>query len=113
MSTYPRYSWPNEYDPKRPDETDVFGADFAKRLEPGETISEASIVCCRKDDTTETAVAGMVVGDVTTAGSTVSSRIAGGDDGVTYSLIFEVRTSAGRTLQSVRDLPVARRWGDV
>jgi hypothetical protein len=107
-----RYVWPDPFDPKRPNEIDAFGCDFKRRLATAETLSTATVKVCLQGDALETAIPAMLVGASAISGSLVSQRIGAGDDGVTYTLIFAATTSASRSIEGVRDLPVARRWDE-
>lgn len=96
------------FDPKRPTEVETFGADFANLLATGETISSCSCVVCLASDSTEADIAAMKTGAATISDTRVSQTITGGTDTVLYTVIFTAVTSAGQTLQLMRDLPVTR-----
>lgn len=96
------------FDAKRPDEVEVFAFDFRRMLAATETIVTKSVKAVRSDDTTEASVAGMVTGAATEASGIVSQLVAGGTDGVTYTLLCTVTTTQGQTLVAQRDLPVER-----
>lgn len=93
---------------KRPGETELFSADFARLLASGETISTGSCKVCLATDPSEADIAAMKSGSATVSGAKVTQLITGGTSGVTYTIIFEAVTSAGQTLQVTRDLPVVR-----
>ncbi len=97
------------FDAKRPDEVEVFAFDFRRMLATGETIVTKSVKAVLADDATEASVAGMVTGPATESGGVVSQLVAGGTDGVTYTLLCTVTTSpSGQTLVAQRDLPIVR-----
>jgi hypothetical protein len=101
MSTTP-------FDPKRPTETELFAADFARLLGTGETLSTCSCKVVLADDAAETDIVAMKTGSASITGTKVVQKVTGGTDGVTYMLIFQAVTSAGQTLDLTRDLPVQR-----
>ncbi len=96
------------FDPKRPDEVEVFAFDFRRLLATGETIVTKSVKAVLSDDETEAAIPAMVSGPAGEDGGVVSQLIAGGDDGQTYTLLCTVTTSQGQTLVAQRDLAVTR-----
>lgn len=96
------------FDPKRPTETELFAADFARLLGTGETISTCDCDIVLASDSTEADIAAMKTGAASITGTKVVQKVTGGTDGVTYTLIFTAVTSAGQTLQLTRDLPVIR-----
>ncbi len=96
------------FDPKRPDEVEVFAFDFARVLSAGESISTAVVKAVQADDATEASVPGMVSGTAGVDGAIVSQLVAGGTDGVTYTLLCTITTHQGQTIVAQRDLPVQR-----
>lgn len=112
MTAVCRYVWPQPFDPKRPDEVDVFGCDFSRRLNTGETISAGAVSIVLRDDPLEVDIPAMLFGPASVVGNIVSQRVVGGIDATWYSLIFSAITSSGRALEAVRDFPVAMRWGE-
>jgi len=96
------------FDPKRPDEVEVFAFDFSRLLASGETISTKSVKSVLSTDSSEVSVPGMVTGTATESAGVVSQLVGGGTDGVTYTLLCTVTTSQGQTLVAQRDLPIER-----
>lgn len=96
------------FDPKRPDETELFAADFARLLGSGETLSTATCKVILADDATETDIGAMKSGSTTVNGTRALQRITGGTDGLIYTVIFTVTTSQSQTLVESRDLPIRR-----
>jgi hypothetical protein len=96
------------FDPKRPTETELFSADFARLLSTGETLSTGACKVVLADDGTETDIAAMKSGSASINGTKVVQKVTGGTDGVRYTVIFTATTSAGQTLELTRDLPVQR-----
>lgn len=96
------------FDPKRPDEVEVFAWNFARALASGETLETASVRAVLADDASEAAIPAMVSGGAGIAGAVVSQLVGGGTDGTTYTLLCTVTTSQGQTLVAQRDLLVQR-----
>lgn len=96
------------FDPKRPDEVEVFAWDFSRALATGETLAAASVKVVLADDAAEVAIPAMVSGAAGIDGAVVSQLVAGGTDGATYTLLCTVTTSQGQTLVAQRDLLVQR-----
>lgn len=96
------------FDPKRPDEVEVFAWNFARALSAGETLAAAAVKAVLADDASEAAIPAMVTGSAGIDGAVVSQLVAGGTDGTTYTLLYTVTTSQGQTLVAQRDLLVQR-----
>lgn len=93
---------------KRPDETELFSADFERLLAIGETLTTAACKVTLASDSTEADIAAMKSGSAAVNGTKVVQKVTGGTDGTLYTLIFTATTSLGQTLVESRDLPVQR-----
>lgn len=78
-------------------ESRVYGFDFNRLLEPGETLVSA-IFAIAVVEGADPAAAAMLVGSATTSGSFARQRIAAGVQAVLYQVTATAVTSAGNTL---------------
>jgi hypothetical protein len=87
-------------------ESRVYGFDFTRLLEAGETITSAAFAATVVAGTDPTPGA-IVVGSADVAGPVCRQRLAGGLAGVLYRVTTTVSTSAGNTLQGIALLQVS------
>jgi hypothetical protein len=80
---------PGLFDPKLVTESDEFSYDFVNNLANSETLSSASVTATPS---------GLTIGSAVITRSVVTAFISGGVAGTSYTLTFEVNTSAGRTI---------------
>lgn len=78
-------------------ESRVYGFDFSRLLEPGETLVSATFTIAVVEGS-DPAAAAMLVGSASTSGSVVRQRVAGGVQAVLYQVTATVASSAGSTL---------------
>lgn len=85
------------FSPKDPDEIEYVGFEFAARLATGETIQSATFHI-EVIEGTDPAVAAMLLGGATIAGSVVRQKVGAGVVGVRYKVSAHAVTSTGQTL---------------
>lgn len=86
-------------------ESRVYGFDFGRLLEAGETLTGATFAVAVVTGTDPTPAA-ILVGAATVAGAIARQRIAGGVGGATYRVTATATTSAGNTLSATAFLQV-------
>lgn len=78
-------------------ESRVYGFDFSRLLEPGETLVSAAFAIAVVEGT-DPAAAAMLVGSASTSGSVARQRVAAGAQGVLYQVTATATTSGGDNL---------------
>ena len=85
------------FPPKKPGETALEPFDFSSQLAAGETISTAGVTVSVWSGT-DPSPGSLVSGAASIAAGVVSQAIQGGVSGVIYTLLCQVTTSLGQTL---------------
>lgn len=88
---------------KHPDESILYGIDFAELLDSGENLSRVNSV---SSATTNSAAGNVTVGSGAINGTEVQFRVSGGDNGGDYRIVATVETSGGNTRVSAGNLEV-------
>jgi len=87
---------------KRPSEIRKYDMDFADDVVAGDTLSTVTV-------SDMDATGDITLGSESTSGTVAQVKITGGDDGVTYRVLFSVTTSGGETLSAWGELEVSER----
>lgn len=82
---------------KPPTDTRTFYFDFTSNLAVGETISTQTVSATVYSGTDSNPSA-IISGSASASGAIVSQKITGGTEGVVYTLLCTITTSAGQTL---------------